>query len=88
MRNKLDLVDKQRGWHKYGCIRVHGESKKHFLAKCNKAWELHELGHKFATEVKLKNGRIVDVVDFTQGEFYEFETDKKIKKANAKTVYI
>lgn len=73
-------VDKYSGWHKFGCLRFHAESDTHRDAKYKKCVELFKLRHKFATEVKLKNGKIVDVVDFTTNEIFEFETDKNIDK--------
>lgn len=76
------------GFHKYGCIRIHKETKKHFLAKCEKAWELHELGHNFATEVKMKNGDIYDICDLMTGEHWEFETNIKEDKNRGERVQL
>jgi hypothetical protein len=80
VRDLMSKIDSYRGFHKYGCIRVHAESKKHFMAKCEKVWEIHSIGHKFATEVLMKDKSIFDVVDLETGETWEFETSKKEDK--------
>lgn len=86
--NNLDQVDRSQGFHKFGCVRIHAEKKKHFLAKCSKAWDIHKLGHKVGTEIKLKNGKIADLMDMTTGEIFEFETDKKVDKKRGKRIQL
>lgn len=77
----LNLIDKNAGWHKYGCVRVNpSNSLTHEIHKFIWAYNLLKKGHQIATEVKLKSGRIVDLVDFTEGKFYEFETGKSYEK--------
>lgn len=81
-------VDKNSGWHKFGCLRFHAESDEHRDAKYDKCVELFKLGHKFGTEIKLENGKIVDVMDFTTGECWEFETDKNVDKKRGKRIQL
>ena len=89
MEYKLEDIDKFRGNHFYNCVRISsGESLKHVLAKTRIAWARINLGHRIATEVKMKDGREVDIVDYTHSDFIEIETDKKIKKEGCITVYI
>ena len=76
------------GFHKYGCLRFHSGSYEHAKAMFDKCWELFKLGHKFATEVKMKNGDTYDVVDLTTGEHWEFETNKKEDKHRGERVQV
>ena len=75
-------LDTSLGYHKWGCVRVHSESKEHFMAKCECAWEIHMKGHVVGTEVKLKGLKeIIDVMDLTTGEKYEIvKTSKPDRK--------
>jgi hypothetical protein len=75
-----DLIDTSQGFHKFGCVRIHAETKEHFLAKCSKAWDIHKLGHKVGSEIKLQKGGIADLMDMTTGEIFEYEKNKKIDK--------
>jgi len=72
--------DKFQGFHKFQCLRFHKETEEHLRAKFEKCVELWKLGHKFGTEIKLSNGKIADVVDFTDNQIYEFERGKSDKK--------
>ena len=68
------------GFHKFNCLRFHSESEKHLRAKFEKCVELWKAGHKFATEVRMKNGDIFDVIDLIDGFHWEFETNSKEDK--------
>ena len=85
---KIEDIDKFRGNHYYNCVRISsGESLRHALAKTRIAWARIKLGHKIATEVKMKDGREVDIVDFN-GEFIEVETNKNTTKKGVTIVRI
>lgn len=87
-RELFRKLDSTQGSHKYGCIRIHKESREHFDAKCNKAWEIHELGHKVGTELKTVDGDIYDVCDMTTGEHWEFERNPKEDKHRGERVQL
>lgn len=68
-------------------------TREHELKKAELAWEIKKSGQHFLSEAERnkKKGepvRRVDVVNLTSGEEIEIETDHKIKKENATTIYI
>jgi hypothetical protein len=68
-------------------------SLKHELKKLEVCYELKSLGKEFLTEAEknTKKGeprRRVDVVDLVTGDEIEIETNHKIKKEGAITIYI
>ena len=81
-------IDTTQGNHKYGCVRFHKEKEIHLRAKIEKAIELWKIGHHFATEIKMKNGDIYDVIDWNTGEHWEFETDMKEDKKRGKRIQL
>lgn len=49
---------------------------KHEMAKAEMAWKLRQMGHSILTEAE-SGDRRVDLVDLTEDQEYEFETDEK-----------
>lgn len=89
-KENLNKIDKDRGYHKYNCIRINpNNSYRHEKAKFDKGFELAKLNHKFMTEAKSANNeRIFDCIDFDTGEIWEFETNPKIEKKGTITVRV
>ena len=55
-----------------------GNTLKHEMAKCRKAYDLIKKGHLILTEAQEnKTGFIRDLVDLSEGTIYEFETNPK-----------
>lgn len=89
MEYKLEDIDKNLGWHKFGCCRISpSESFEHITAKAKFVWTRMKQGHKVATEVKMKNGREIDAIDLTTGEFFEWEKNHKVDKKDSTRVEI
>lgn len=68
-------------------------SYKHELKKFEICWEIKEQGQHFLTEAEKnrKKGdpvRRVDIVNLSNGDEIEIETNHKIKKEGALTIYI
>ena len=54
-------------------------SKEHEMAKASLAYDLMKMGHKILTEAQIGDRR-VDLIDITEGEEYEIETDPRRAK--------
>ena len=58
------------------------------MAKAEMAWKLRQMGHSILTEAEISNRR-VDLVDLTEDQEYEFETDeKRAQRFKGTNVYV
>jgi len=88
---KLDKTEREN-WLRYkipGCSNLHrmkinainlsvANTKEHEMAKCSYAYDLMKEGFKVLTEAdEISTGKRRDLVDISNGEIYEFETDEK-----------
>lgn len=63
---------------------------RHEMAKAEMAWKLRQMGHSILTEAECDyGGRRVDLVDLTEDQEYEFETDeKRAERFKGTNVYV
>jgi len=63
--------------------------KEHEMAKCAMAYDLMKEGFKVLTEAdEISTKKRRDLVDISNGEIYEFETDKKRASRHPKNINV
>lgn len=67
------------------CVRIHPtESLRHFMKKCEEAWEIYQDGKPFWSEAFTRNyKRKFDILDPLGWGIIELETDPKVNKKDA-----